>query len=190
LSWFDNLHHFSFAAEQKKRRNIGDASSSSKSRPNVKEPAKHKKILAAYIINMGPPCFQAPPRKGLAYSVVLFICVWSCEAMSGKRSVSPGATRSSSRRTRHELYEDDAQTMPPLTPKRTWPSSMKELVAMGDGLKPFLKEHAMMGAKCVGAKDPLLVIDWNDAAIGMFCSSCVVLDPGLQSCWLNLNASL
>lgn len=46
------------------------------------------------------------------------------------------------------------------------PSSTEDVVALGDDAIPFLQEKAVKGAECVGAQDPLLVLHWNDAALG------------------------
>lgn len=85
--------------------------------------------------------------------------------MSGKRFVSPVAIRSSSRRWH---ADDNPQMTPPSQRSRTSarPRSMLEVAELGDEAVPFLKENAVKGAECVGAQDPLLVLDWNDAALG------------------------
>ena len=43
---------------------------------------------------------------------------------------------------------------------------MEDVVALGDDAILFLQEKAVKGAECVGAQDPLLVLYWNDAALG------------------------
>lgn len=73
----------------------------------------------------------------------------------------------SGKRSTEQSGRDDPQTSWRSRLRRpTRPRSMSELVAMGEGAVPFLKENAVKGAQCIGAQEPLLWLEWNEEALG------------------------